>query len=103
MNQTTPIAVPANVQDESQGAIARVAALLGASKIPSADEYEAALNEALVERNALRQVVSELATWMGKLIVPHINGDTETLHARMDELVRERCEITGAVPPSKLN
>ncbi|MFZ6872843.1 hypothetical protein ACO0LF_12320 [Undibacterium sp. Di27W] len=64
-----------------------------ARKKPSYDELEAALHQALKERNAFEQTITDLAAWLGRLTHAHVTCDAIGLTSTMDAFVAERVKV----------
>lgn len=72
-------------------------AALEAGQQPSYEQLEAALSGALAERKALEETVCDMATWLGKLTVAHMNGGAR-IPVLMDEFMASRVQVKVAEP-----
>lgn len=74
-------------------------AALEAGKKPSYDLLEIALNGALTERKAMEETICDMAKWLSKLTVAHMNGGAG-LSGLMDEFIAARVQVKVAAPAS---
>lgn len=72
-------------------------AALEAGQQPTYEQLEAALSGALAERKAMEETVCNMAQWLSKLTVAHINGGA-ALPGLMDEFMAARVQVKVAAP-----
>jgi hypothetical protein len=70
---------------------------LEAGQQPSYEQLEAALSGALTERKALEGTVCDMAQWLSKLTVAHLNGGA-ALSNLMNEFIAARVQVKVAAP-----
>ncbi|MYM80561.1 hypothetical protein GTP44_01125 [Duganella sp. FT50W] len=70
-----------------------LAAKLEAGQKPTYEQLEAALHGALVERNTMEQTVCDMARWLSRITVAHLDGDGSRLPGVVSEFIAERVKI----------
>jgi hypothetical protein len=70
-----------------------LAAKLEAGQKPTYEQLEVALHGALVERNTMEQTVCDMARWLSRITVAHLDGDGSRLPGVVGEFIAERVKI----------
>ncbi|MFZ6775823.1 hypothetical protein ACO0LD_03255 [Undibacterium sp. Ji83W] len=63
---------------------------------PTYDELEAALLQALKERNGFRDAVKGMAGWLGRLVHAHVSLDDARVKSTLDAFMAERVQVVQA-------
>jgi hypothetical protein len=74
-------------------------AALEAGQQPSYSQLEAALSGALTERKAMEETICDMAQWLSKLTVAHMNGGA-ALPGLMNDFIAARVQVKVAAPAS---
>lgn len=73
-----------------QTALERIDALAFDGKLPSYEELENALLQALEERKFFSESTSDMTAWLAKLVAAHVAGDSEKVTVTLNQFIQRR-------------